>query len=96
MENRISSETCQTAPRLPLLDYLTYRMECMYISNLRFLNRLEIRRLIKEIEEIPADACSLWEWNDALCYLVHQNLPEKTPESAHTKLISLLKNMINE
>lgn len=96
MENRISSETCQTAPRLPLLDYLTYRMECMYISNLRFLNKLEIRRLIKEIEEIPADACSLWEWNDALCYLVHQNVPEKIVESAREKLIYLLKNMIRE
>ena len=95
MENRISSETCPTAPRLPLLDYLTYRMECTYISNLRFLNKLEIRRLIKEIAEIPANACSLWEWNDALCYLTCQNEPEKTPESAQAKLISLLKNMMN-
>ena len=95
METRIPSETCQTSLHLPLLDYLTYRMECTYISNLRFLDKIELGRLIKEIEEIPTDACSLWEWNDALCYLTCQNEPEKTPESAQAKLISLLKNMMN-
>ena len=69
--------------------------ESTYISNLRFLDKLELGRLIKEIEEIPTDACSLLEWNDALCYLTCQNEPEKTPESAQAKLISLLKNMMN-
>ena len=96
MENRISSETCQTSLHLPLLDYLAHRMDCTYISNLRFLNKLELRRLIKEIEEITVGAYSLWEWNDALCYLVHQNVPEKIAESAREKLIYLLKNMIRE
>ena len=73
----------------PLLDHLADRCHCAYLSDLRFLNEAQRKRLAREVEAVSADAVSLWEWNDALEYLTGQ-APEQTAEKAKGKIVSHL------
>ncbi len=70
-----------------LIDVLAKELRCEYISDLRFLPACEHRKAARYIEEkIPADAASLFEWNDALEYVCSAK-PESTPEAARERLI---------
>lgn len=74
---------------MSLLDVLTYRLECKYLSDLRHLKYLKLMQLIHELESIPADAATLEEWNDALNYLAFAPAEERK-ENARQQLIWLL------
>ena len=76
-------------PAAPLLEYLAGRCHCVYLSDLRFLNEAQRRRLACEIEAVSADAASLREWNDALEYLTGRSA-EQTVERARKRLIQSL------
>ena len=76
-------------PAVPLLEYLAGRCHCVYLSDLRFLNEAQRRRLACEIEAVSADAASLREWNDALEYLTGRSA-EQTVERARKRLIQSL------
>ncbi len=73
-----------------LLDYLTAQMNYAYLSELRFLSREERNDLIREIDRIPSEDFSLWEWNDALEYLAKGKSKPNT-EEAKSELLSMLK-----
>ena len=73
----------------PLLDHLADRCHCAYLSDLRFLNEAQRRRLACEIEAVSADAASLREWNDALEYLTGRSA-EQTVEEARARLSDCL------
>ena len=76
-------------PAVPLLEYLAGRCHCAYLSDLRFLNEAQRRRLACEIEAVSADAVSLREWSDALEYLTGRP-PEQTAEEARARLSGCL------
>lgn len=71
---------------LPLLDFLAYRVGSTYLSD---LPRMNGARLARELEQIPAEAASLHDWNDALEYLA-QAPPEATPQDARDRLVDCL------
>lgn len=72
---------------LPLLDFLAHRVGSAYLSDLHWIDRA---RLARELEQIPAEAASLHEWNDALGYLA-QAPPEATPQAARRRLLERLQ-----
>lgn len=74
---------------LTLLEFLSYRMGCNYLSDLRFLNAWQYERLAREVEQISPKSIPIQEWNDALNYLVGGSSIH-TPEDAKEKLIALL------
>ena len=72
---------------LPLLDFLAYQVGSPYLSD---LPRMNGARLARELEQIPAEAASLHDWNDALDYLTGAP-PEKTAQAARERLIHALE-----
>lgn len=74
---------------LPLLEYLSYRAGCAYLSDLKYINGWQRARLARVLEEIPAEAADLRTWNDALDYLA-QAPPELAAEDARALLITKL------
>lgn len=76
-------------PSMSLLVYLTCVSGCNYLSDLRFLHCRERAKLAKEISKIPTAAAALWEWNDALVYLVDK-APCHSAAVAKRKLVELL------
>ena len=78
-----------TSLGLCLLDILAARMNCAYLSDLRYLTGWQRMRLVREIEKAPPGAATLFEWNDALEYLA-QAPPQQTPEAARERLLTLL------
>ena len=51
-----------------LLEVLASRAQCAYLSDLPLCRRQRLTR--QDIASLPEDAYSLWEWNDALGYLL--------------------------
>ena len=76
--------------KVPLLDYLQWKMGCAYLSDLHWLSGGQRMRLAREIERIEAPEASLHEWNDALEYLLGRG-PEPTAEAARAALIAALR-----
>ena len=74
---------------LPLLEYLSHRAGCAYLSDLKYINGWQRARLARVLEEIPAWAVDLRTWNDALDYLA-QAPPEQAAEDARALLITKL------
>ena len=74
---------------LPLLEYLSHRAGCAYLSDLKYINGWQRARLARVLEEIPAGAADLRIWNDALGYLA-QAPPEQAAEDARALLITKL------
>lgn len=74
---------------IPLLDALSIQAGCMYLSDLNYLDKWQRMRLARTLEQLPADAASLEEWNSALQYLA-QHPPEETAEAARDRLIQSL------
>ena len=71
---------------IPLVDALSIQADCMYLSDLRYLDKWQRVRLARILEQLPADAASLEEWNNALQYLAQQP-PEETAAAARERLI---------
>ena len=76
--------------KVPLLDYLQWKMGCAYLSDLHWLSGGQKMRLAREIERIEAPEVSLHEWNDALEYLAGRG-PEPTAQAARAALIAALQ-----
>lgn len=74
---------------LPLLEFLQYKAGCTYLSDLRRLDGWQRARLTRILEQIPAGAASIHDWNDALDYLAEAP-PELTVEDARARLIAAL------
>ena len=74
---------------LPLLEFLQYKAGCTYLSDLRRLDGWQRARLTRILEQIPAGAASIHDWNDALEYLAEAP-PELTVEDARARLIAAL------
>lgn len=78
---------------LSLLDTLSAQIGCTYLSDLRFMDTLQHRRLAEILKYISAKAFELREWNDALCYLTGDSRSKTDAEHAKAALIMwLLKN----
>lgn len=77
--------------RAGLLDDLSARMNCAYISELRFLSREERKCLIREICRISPEDFPLREWNDALAYLANAGSRASAAE-AKSELLGTLKS----
>lgn len=75
---------------ISLLEFLALKLNCVCLSDLRFLPDWRRKQLANEIENIPPQNVSVSEWNDALCYLTESEA-EKTKEEARIRLISLLR-----
>lgn len=55
--------------KLPLIDYLAQKARCTYISDLRKLKRTTKFDLIDAVQQIPEEAYSMDDWNEALMYM---------------------------
>ena len=75
--------------QMDLLDALSMRADCLYLSDLKYLNEWQWARLARTLEEIPADAAGVREWNDALTYLSRYP-PQETAEAVRERLIQSL------
>lgn len=75
--------------KIDLLDALSMRAGCTCLSDLHALNEWQRVRLARELEQVPADAAELKEWNDALQYLF-RDPPQDTAETARERLIQSL------
>ncbi len=73
-----------------LLELLAQKIGCSYLSDLRFLPAWRREQLAREVEMLPPQDASVFEWNDALCYLTGEG-PEKTAEAARNRLLDLLR-----
>lgn len=72
-----------------LLDVISTRMGCMYLSDLRFLSqgqRLYLAQILERMEPREEDTK---DWNDALAYLAN-GPPEVSAQAAKERLIHLL------
>ena len=77
------------ALKLPLLEFLAHKCGCEYLSDLPQEAGRRPANLQWILSQIPAEATSLKEWNDALHYLVDAP-KEETAQAARTRLIELL------
>lgn len=57
---------------IPLIDYLAHSLDCMYISDLRFLDKKSRLRLRIILECISPDDFPPHDWEEALKYLLDQ------------------------
>ena len=74
---------------LSLLEFLAYKAGWPYLSDLPRVSGRQRVRMARELEQIPAEAASLHDWNDALEYLA-QAPPEATPQDARDRLVDCL------
>lgn len=74
---------------ISLVDYLAFRSECTYISDLPRIGTHGKLKIVRALEAVEVGVFPLREWNDALDYLAHER-PCKTEEEARKKLISSL------
>ena len=74
---------------LSLLEFLAYKAGCPYLSDLPRVIGWQRVRMARELEQIPAEAASLRDWNDALDYLTGAP-PEDTAQAAKERLVHLL------
>ena len=77
---------------LSLLDRLSGRMTCLYLSDLRFLTEGRKVLLAEEIAQIPVGEYTLAVWNDALEYLTGAQ-PCDNAEQARVALIAGLSEV---
>ena len=55
-----------------LLEYLTLRMGCGCISDLRTLSSVQRQDFVRHIQSMHVSDASVSEWNDALLYLTDE------------------------
>ncbi len=56
---------------LSLVEYIAYKINCDYISDLPCLDALGRAKAARVIENVPTETYPLSQWNDALQYIVH-------------------------
>ena len=72
-----------------LFDAMVVQTRREYLSDLKYLQDWELIRLGRTLEQVPANAATLFEWNDALAYLAAAP-PDQTQEAARERLITFL------
>ncbi len=76
---------------IPLLEALSTQVNCCFLSDMKYLDELDRRRLACALEHIPPDSAKLKEWNDALEYLARLP-PEETAQAARGRLMEWLSH----
>lgn len=74
---------------LSLVEYISYKIGCTYISDLPRLDGLGKMKAARVLNDVQADVYPLKEWNDALQYIVHGSA-ELTAEEARAALMRKL------
>lgn len=78
----------------PLLERLACRLDCEYLSDLKYL-RVSKRVLLAEtLRKMPVQAAGVEEWNDALTYLTGQ-APQPTAQQARGALLKALESSLD-
>ena len=75
-----------TTQLLSLVEYISYKVGCTYISDLPGLGKM---KAVHVLDDVSADVYPLKEWNDALQYIVHGSA-ELTAEEARAALMRKL------
>ena len=78
-----------TTQLLSLVEYISYKVGCTYISDLPRLDGLGKMKAAHVLDDVPAEVYPLKEWNDALQYIV-QGSAELTAEEARAALVRKL------
>jgi hypothetical protein len=78
-----------SAAGISLLDILMVYASCTYMSDLHYLSGSQRMRLARKLGKLLPEAYSLWQWNDALTYLVDEP-PVETALTARTRILSWL------
>lgn len=76
--------------QMSLLDAMSSQMGCAYLSDLRFGDGTQRGILAGKLENIPATAANLRDWNDALDYLTGDSRPMADAEQTKAALIAAL------
>lgn len=76
---------------ISLLDMLSLQMGCTYLSDLRFLNAFQYRKLAEILAVLPAEDFDLREWKDALRYLTGENRQAMNAKQVRSELIAWLQ-----
>lgn len=76
--------------QMSLLDAMSSQMGCAYLSDLRFGDGTQRGILAGKLENIPATAADLRDWNEALEYLTGDSRPMADAEQAKAALIAAL------
>ena len=75
--------------RTDLLEQLSARMGCQYLSDLRGTKRKVQCRAV--LVEIPAEEYTTETWNDAIYYITGEKTKYSTPAEAKNELIMRLE-----
>ena len=75
--------------RTDLLEQLSARMGCQYLSDLRGTKRKDQCRAV--LVEIPAEEYTTETWNDAIYYITGEKTKYSTPAEAKKELIMRLE-----
>lgn len=81
----------ETKANAPLLETLARRMDCAYLSDLKYLDRRRRKVLAELLRKTAASRASCAEWNDALAYLGGEGACANA-ESARRALLELLED----
>ena len=75
---------------ISLLDRMAVQMQCMYLSDLRYLTVFQRIRLGCFLETIETESADLNEWNDATEYLTGERIRYCDAGLAKSRLIAFL------
>ena len=77
---------------IDLLDYLSLRCGCMFLSDLRFVHSdpEKTRALCVCVCHMPPNECTLHEWNDAASYITGKNVSFLNESAAKEYLLCYL------
>lgn len=77
-----------------LLEYLSLKVNCMYLSDLRYLRPAEFCKLVRVVQKLPADAFSVREWQDAMEYLFGIRKTGENAEELKAAMLQALEDRI--
>ena len=80
--------------KLPLIDYLAQKARCTYISDLRKLKRTTKFDLIDAVQQIPEEAYSMDDWNEALMYMSNREA-RYSSFTAKEEILEFLKYLMD-
>lgn len=78
--------------KLSLLDAMAIHVGCTYLSDLHYINEHQRLQLARALETVPAIDEDLFDWNDALAYILGVNTPCSSAKQAKYTLIAALSS----
>lgn len=88
-EREVMDKKAEEGVRTDLLEQLSIRMGCQYLSDLRGTKRRF--QCCSVLAEIPAEAYTTNAWNDAISYITGEKTEYTTQEEAKRGLIGRLE-----